>query len=101
MESMESFEETILRELEEEAGSQLQVKNLRFLCLTNVRGYKPKHYIDIGMTAEWVSGEPKIMEPEKLEKWEWIDIDTPPSPLFSMVPNYIEAYKTGRIYFSD
>ncbi|MCA9331267.1 NUDIX domain-containing protein, partial [Candidatus Saccharibacteria bacterium] len=51
MESMESFEETILRELEEEAGSQLQVKNLRFLCLTNVRGYKPKHYIDIGMTA--------------------------------------------------
>jgi 8-oxo-dGTP diphosphatase len=99
LELLESFEECVLRELAEEAGPQLKVKNLRFLCVTNVTTYAPKHYIDIGMTAEWESGEPLLMEPDKAEGWDWYDIDDLPSPLFSMMENYIKAYKTGQAYF--
>lgn len=101
LEPGETFEQAIMRELEEEAGPQVKIDNLRFLCVTNVLAYAPKHYIDIGMIADWVSGEPTVMEPHKLEAWEWHEIDNPPSPLFSMVPNYIEAYQTGKVYFSD
>jgi 8-oxo-dGTP diphosphatase len=63
--------------------------------------YAPKHYVDIGMIAEWESGEPQVMEPEKLESWGWYDLDDLPSPLFNAITNYIEAYKTGRKYFKS
>lgn len=101
LESLETFEECILRELAEEAGTKLKVKNLRMMCVTNMRRYAPKHYIDIGMVAEWEAGEPEIMEPHKLESWNWYDMDDMPDPLFAVMDNYIEAYKTGRYYFSE
>lgn len=99
LEHLESFEEGAVRELKEEAGEELRIKNLRFLCVSNIRRYAPKHYVDIGMVAEWVSGEPYVKEPEKLEFFEWYDIDSLPEPLFEMIPHYVEAYKTGRVYF--
>ena len=99
LEYMESFETRALRELAEEAGTEIKVKNLRFLCLTNLTKYAPKQYIDIGMIAEWESGEPENMEPESLEAWQWIDIDDLPEPMFGNVSNYVVAYKTGQTYF--
>jgi 8-oxo-dGTP diphosphatase len=99
LEHDESMEECVYRELAEEAGEDLKIKNLKFLCLINLRKYLPKHYIDIGFIAEWKSGEPIVMEPEKKESWEWYEIDELPSPLFSTIPNYIEAYRTGKIFF--
>lgn len=101
MEGLESFEEAILREISEEFGPQFKIKNLRFNCVTNLRKYAPKHYIDIGMIAEWKSGEPKVMEPDKTEKWEWFDIDNPPDKIFGCFHNYVKAYKTGQVYFPD
>jgi 8-oxo-dGTP diphosphatase len=99
LEHLESFEECILRELAEEAGPDIKVKNLRLLCTCNLRKYAPRHYVDVGMAAEWVSGEPKVMEPNKLESWEWYDLDNLPSPLFGVEPKYLIAYKTGQNYF--
>ncbi len=99
LEHLESFEDGVLRELREEAGSEIHIKNLRFLCVSNVKRYAPKHYIDIGMAAEWVSGEPSVMEPEKLDFFDWYDLENLPKPLFEMIPYYIEAYKTGKVFF--
>lgn len=53
------------------------------------------------MAADLVSGEPKVMEPDKLESWEWYDIDDLPTPLFGVEPNYVESYKTGKTYFEE
>lgn len=100
LEMFESFEECTLRELLEEAGDQLKVKNLRYLCTTNLRKYPPRHYVDIGMVAEWESGEPVVGEPHKLKSWGWYDIDKElPGIAFGCLENYLEAYKTGRTYF--
>jgi 8-oxo-dGTP diphosphatase len=99
MENMESFEDAIRREVAEEIGGHVKIKNIKFLCLTNLRKYDPEHYVDIGFSADWVSGEPKRMEPHKHEEWKWYDIDNLPSPLFGCDPNYLEALKTGRRYF--
>ena len=40
----------------------------------------------------WV-GEPKVMEPNKCERWEWFDLDNLPSPLFPGLADAIEQYK--------
>lgn len=82
MEGLETFAQTTLRELREEIGNDIQITEPKFLCLSNLRQYAPKHYIDIGMTAEWVSGEPQIMEPNKIESWDWYALDSLPEPLF-------------------
>jgi len=99
LEQNESFEECILRELAEEAGAEIKVKNLRFLCVTNLMKYPPKHYVDIGMVAEWKAGEPHVAEPHKLVSWNWYPMDDVPEKLFGCMENYFEAYKTGRTYF--
>ena len=62
-------------------------------------GKMPKHYVDIGVIADWKSGEPHVLEPEKCEGWDWYSLDNLPMPLFAVEPQYIEAIKTGRHYF--
>lgn len=97
MEYMESFEECAKRETLEEAG--IKIKNVRFLRLANLKEYAPKHYVDIGLIADWESGEPKVMEPGKVESWNWYELDKLPSPLFSTISSYMEALKTGRSFW--
>jgi 8-oxo-dGTP diphosphatase len=99
MEGMETFAQTTLRELHEEIGDDIQVTEPRFLCLSNLRQYSPKHYIDIGMIAEWISGEPQITEPDKIESWDWYPLDALPNPLFGAYQNYVAAHRTGKSFF--
>lgn len=88
----ETFEECALRECAEEAGTDLVVSRPRFLCLTNIRRYANLQYVDIGMLAFWVSGEPINTEPEKVESWDWHHFDRLPAPLFACLPNYLNTY---------
>jgi len=92
----ESFEDCAKRELMEEVGVEIQ--NIRFLRVLNYKFYE-KHFVDVGLIADWKSGEPKILEPEKCEEWGWYDLDNLPSPLVQGFEVYIEAYRTGKNYF--
>src|SRR5688572_17821576 len=94
----ETVEQAILRELAEECG--ITVKNLRVLCVSDFLTHSPKHYVDIGFVAEWESGEPQVLEPEKCEGWEWRDMHDLPERIFAPMAGYIEAYKTGKNYFT-
>jgi len=58
-----------------------------------------KHYIDISFTAEIVSGEPMICEPERIESIGWYDLDHLPEPLFEPVKLVLEALKTGQVFY--
>lgn len=95
----ESYEEGVRRECREEAG--IEIENIRFLCLSSVRQYKDKHYVDIGFVADWKSGEAKVLEPEKCEFWAWYDLDNLPSPLFGNEKLYFESLKTGKNFFDE
>jgi 8-oxo-dGTP diphosphatase len=97
----ESIEQCVLRELSEEAGSDIKIKDLRFLCFINMRRYMPKHYAHIHMLAEWESGEPKITEPDKQESWGWYDIKNLPKPTFGTIAEAVEAYNTGKNFFES
>ncbi|MDE2030856.1 MAG: NUDIX domain-containing protein [Patescibacteria group bacterium] len=97
LEYMESFEECARRETMEEAG--INIKNIKFLSLGNIDDYAPRHYVGIGLTAEWESGEPKVLEVDKRESWDWYDLDNLPQPLFFPAQLMIDAYKEGKIYY--
>jgi 8-oxo-dGTP diphosphatase len=97
MEYMESFENCAKREVMEETG--MEIENVRFLRLYNLKEYAPKHYVDIGLIADWKSGEPRVMEPDRCEGWDWHPMDALPQPLFGTIPSYIEAHQTGKNFF--
>lgn len=97
LEYMESFTDCAIREVKEECGIELQ--HIEFLFVANIKEYTPKHYCRIGLIAEWKSGDPKLLEPERCESWDWYDLNNLPSPLFSSVAQGIEAYKTGKHFF--
>lgn len=73
----ESFETCAEREVHEETG--LNVQSVRFLTATNdVMEKDSKHYVTIFMVGEVGERDemPRVMEPEKCERWEWVSWDT-------------------------
>jgi 8-oxo-dGTP diphosphatase len=96
LEYMESFEDCVKREVREECGVEIQ--NLRFQLVANLTEYAPKHYVHIGMIADWKSGDPQVLEPDKCESWSWFGLDALPN-LFGPAALGIESYKTGQNYF--
>ena len=85
----ESFEDCAKRETREEAG--IEIKNIKFLTTTNDFHKKEnKHYVTIFMTAEYDSGEVRIMEPDKCETWQLFSWDNLPKPLFLPIENLLK-----------
>lgn len=98
LEYQESFKNCALREIAEECG--VKVKNLHFQCLSsNSIKYTPHHYILIGLVADWESGEPQVLEPDRCENWQWFDLNNLPDNLFEMSKLIIDSYQTGKNYF--
>jgi 8-oxo-dGTP diphosphatase len=84
----ESWEEGARRETFEEAG--IKIKNIRLAGLTSdIHEDEKKHYVTIALAADYNSGDVKIMEPEKLERWEWFEWDKLPEPLFIPMQNIL------------
>jgi 8-oxo-dGTP diphosphatase len=98
LEYLESFEECAIRETMEECG--VKIKNLRFVHVANILHYEPKHYINICLYADWESGEPKVLEPEKAESWDWYDPDNLPEPMFIQTKLGLDNFKSGN-HFND
>jgi 8-oxo-dGTP diphosphatase len=99
LEYMESFEDCARREIKEECG--VEVKNIRFNYVSSVLKYAPKHYVHMGLIADWEKGEPKTLEPEKCDgDWEWYDLNNLPEPMFELCKIAIRAYKENKNYFN-
>ena len=97
LEYMESFEDCAKRETYEECG--IEIGNIRFQFIANVTTYAPKHYVHIGLVADWQGGTPKQREPASSHPWDWYELNRLPQPLFEMCRLGIESYQTGRHYY--
>ncbi|MBU0636126.1 NUDIX domain-containing protein [Candidatus Micrarchaeota archaeon] len=95
----ESFKGCARRETREECG--IEIQNIRFLFLANLKQYVGKHYCHVGLIADWKSGEPQTLEPEKSENWNWFSVDSLPKPLFNGCELSIEAFKTKKNFFDS
>lgn len=92
----ETPREAVIREAKEELG--VEIGKVEFaMCMNMIKG--EKHYLDVSFTAEIVSGEPTIQEPDKIESLGWYLLDNLPSPLFPPVAAVLEAKKTEKRYF--
>ena len=99
LEYMESFVDCAKREVKEECD--IEIDNIRFQFLANVKKYAPKHYVHIGLICDYKGGELKNMEIEKNESWGWYDLDDLPQPIFEMCKMAFESYKKNEIYFDS
>lgn len=74
------------REALEEAG--VLMGECRTVCFVNdIFEEEGKHYITIYVMTEQISGEPRIMEPDKMTEIGWFDWEDLPSPLFLPLEN--------------
>ena len=70
----ESWEDCAHREVREEAG--IEIDSVKFFGLTNdIYPVEDRHFITIDLIADYLSGEPTVMEPGKMERWEWVTWD--------------------------
>lgn len=97
LEYMESVIDCAKREVKEETG--MEIENIQFVRVLNLKDYPPKHYIDICVRADWKSGNPEILEPKKCDGWAWYDINNLPEPVFTPVRTAVEAYKNKKYFF--
>src|SRR5262245_17964427 len=94
----ESFEEAAKREVLEETG--LEITDLKLLSVGNyifARDEGERHYIDIDFVCEAPEGQPKLMEPEKCEGWDWYDLENLPQPVFIVTERMIESFRSKTV----
>ncbi|MEK7105068.1 MAG: NUDIX domain-containing protein [Patescibacteria group bacterium] len=94
LEYMESVEACARRETLEESG--IEIDNPRLLLVYNMKTHPPLHFLGVNVLADWKSGEPKVIEPDKTVSWGWYDLNDLPSPIFDPTLRDIETYKSGN-----
>ena len=100
LEHLEGMVECCAREVLEETG--LTIKDVRFLRVMNVLDYAPRHYVDLTFVADWEAGEPEVREPDKVDRWDWYELDALPTPLFATMPSAVAALRgEGNWWDSD
>jgi 8-oxo-dGTP diphosphatase len=80
---MESLTLAVPRELLEETDITVEEEPIK---LTWEEAFFPDdvlHFITIYYVYTRWKGEPKLMEPEKCEGWDWYDIENLPEPMFA------------------
>jgi 8-oxo-dGTP diphosphatase len=85
----ETVEDCARREVAEEAG--ITICNVVPGGFTNdVFIDAEKHYVTLFVSAEYESGTPTVMEPEKCEQWQWFKWNELPAPLFMPIRNFLK-----------
>lgn len=95
----ETVFETARREVKEETG--LEVRNMELISIADEMKYietDGKHYLNIGVKAEYVGGEPELLEPTKCLEWRWFNLHQLPSNILEGSDWTIENYLAKRLY---
>jgi len=91
----EAAKDTARREIAEELGIEIEILGLACIAET-IDGGDGRHWIAPVYDARLVSGEPRIMEPEKHGGWGWFALDALPAPLTMAALSYLSAIRTHR-----
>lgn len=91
LEADETVIQCARRELLEETG--LEVQQLHHAGYTD-RAFmmNDRRYLTLFVSAQWWQGEPKVIEQEKCECWQWFDHRRLPQPLFAPIDLFLDVY---------
>jgi 8-oxo-dGTP diphosphatase len=85
---LESAEDAGRRETLEETG--LAIGEMRFLCVYEYRSAEDgHHWVSLIYVTDDFTGEPRVMEPEKLPEFGWFDIDALPDKVSKFTLNAV------------
>jgi 8-oxo-dGTP diphosphatase len=93
----ESIEACARRELFEETG--LSIVDMRLGPFTNdIFEVENKHYVTLFVIAGQTTGQVRLREPHKCERWGWFDWSKMPTPQFLPIVNLIkQKFAIGEI----
>ncbi|OGZ27443.1 MAG: hypothetical protein A2365_03135 [Candidatus Nealsonbacteria bacterium RIFOXYB1_FULL_40_15] len=66
-------EDAVKREIKEEFNMDIEIIEL-LEVVSHILPEEKQHWVSPSYIAKYVSGEPRIMEPEKTEEIKWVDI---------------------------
>jgi 8-oxo-dGTP diphosphatase len=91
--------EALIREAREEAGIDIDVKDLK---LVHLQQFLPldsgKEFVYFYFECKKWKGEPKIMEPEKHDDLSWFPLDALPENTIEYIRDAVECYKKNITY---
>jgi 8-oxo-dGTP diphosphatase len=94
VETTESLEEAVRREVAEECGARAQhIEFMGFREVFREIDGKKSHWIAFDYKARIDQSEVTIMEPKKCTELRWCTIDDIPTPQHSQFPFFLNKYK--------
>lgn len=82
--------ETVLRELAEECGVEVDEASVEEIGWTNdVFPDDGLHFVTLYYRCRWTGGEPQRLEPHKCLEWRWFPLDELPEPKFQGIDNLL------------
>ncbi len=97
----ESIEETMQRELKEEANLDVKLEDMKVVNLFTTQSSESILFYQIGVLILNYSGELKNMEPQKCGELKFFDLDALPENLFLGTKGNIELFKKKEFYNSN
>lgn len=91
----ETFEETAIREVDEETGLEVKKEDLKIISLSNDMG-RDAQFVTIGFLCEKFQGMPKVMEPYEITVWRWFGLDKLPAKIFPPSQKVLDNYLSGK-----
>jgi len=95
----ETIYRAVKREVKEETG--LKVDKFKLISVADEMRYLKsdnKHYLNIGIKAEYSGGKIKIKEPNKCQEWKWFSLNKLPKKLLEGTELIIKNFKLSKIY---
>jgi 8-oxo-dGTP diphosphatase len=89
---LEQSRDAARREAEEETG--LEIGAVDFLCLSEqIFTDEGQHWVSLIYVTSDISGEPQVVEPEKLPEFGWFDLDDLPQPTSRFALDAVKVLK--------
>ncbi|MFH0852488.1 MAG: NUDIX domain-containing protein [bacterium] len=97
LEGKESIGQALIREIKEEIGISIRLKDVRLVHVLSRRADDGER-IDIFFTVKNWKGEPKIMEPHKCDDMRFFPIKKPPKNTVDYIKEVFRLYLKGIAY---